>query len=376
MAERPDGTRIPFLAYPTPLFDEAGVMVGAVNMLVDVAEQSRFATTSALFESIVASSQDAIVSKGLDGIVSSWNSGAERIFGYTSEEMVGRSILTIIPPDRHAEESMIIDRIARGEVVNNYETMRLRKDGTLVPVSVTISPVKNANGVVVGASKIAHDITERKHAEEQQALLLREMGHHIKNLLAVTSGLVSMSARTAPTPEKMAEQLRGRLTALAVAQELTRPGLTSAAVRGAAPVLADIIRAVLQPYGDTDGSGQITIEVGDVPVSETAMTSIALAVHELATNAAKYGALSASGGSVAILGRIEDGNLFLDWIETGGPPVEAAPEKEGFGSVLMRRTIAGLFGGKIAYAWDAGGLTARMMVPLERLMPQPAVREP
>jgi PAS domain S-box-containing protein len=370
VAERPDGTRIPFLAYPTPLFDERGTLIGAVNMLVDALEQDRSVTTNALLSSIVASSQDGIVSKNLHGIVSSWNGAAEEIFGFSADEMVGQSILKIIPPDRHGEEATIIERVGRGEVIKDYETIRLRKDGTLVPVSVTVSPVKDAYGTIVGASKIARDISDRRRAEEQQSLLLREMGHRIKNLLAVTSGLVSMSARTASSPQVMAEQLRGRLTALAVAQELTRPGLTAAAVRASAPTLSDIIAAVMQPYAESDDGGRVRIEVGQVPVSDQAMTSVALAFHELATNAAKYGALSVHGGSVSVLGRMEDGNLRLDWVERGGPPVDAPPTREGFGSVLVRRTIAGMFGGKIDYSWDVDGLTARMVMPADRLLPQ------
>ncbi|CAN5216870.1 hypothetical protein BH10PSE9_BH10PSE9_23240 [soil metagenome] len=377
VAERPDGTRVPFLAYPTPLFDEHGTLIGAVSMLVDVSEQDRSATTDALLSSIVASSQDAIVSKNLRGIISSWNGGAEGIFGYTADEMIGQSILKIIPPDRHGEEASIIERIGRGEVVKNYETLRRRKDGTLVAVSVTISPVKDIYGTIVGASKIARDISERRRAEEQQSLLLREMGHRIKNLLAVTSGLVLMSARTATIPQNMPKQLRGRLTALAVAQELTRPGLTVAAVRASAPTLRDIIAAVMQPYADADDPARVRIEVGRVPVSDQAMTSVALAFHELATNAAKYGALSDPGGSVSVLGRMEGGNLFVDWVERGGPPVESQPTRVGFGSVLVRRTIVGMFGGQIDYAWDAAGLTARMVVPADRLEPRRAdEREP
>ena len=122
---------------------------------------------------IVESSDDAIVGKDLSGIVFSWNRAAERIFGYTADEMIGRSIRTIIPDDRQSEEDDVIARIHRGERVHHFETIRRRKDGTLLPISLTISPICDPDGIVIGASKIARDITERKQAEAERARLLR-----------------------------------------------------------------------------------------------------------------------------------------------------------------------------------------------------------
>ena len=128
-------------------------------------EQLALAEKARFFEAIIESSDDAIISKTLDGIITSWNSGAQRIFGYAAQEMIGRPMATIFPPDRLQEEPLILQKIARGETVDHFETVRLRKDGTSVEVSVTISPVRDANGNVLWASKIARDITERKLAE-------------------------------------------------------------------------------------------------------------------------------------------------------------------------------------------------------------------
>src|SRR6185312_10837288 len=116
-------------------------------------------------------SDDAIVSKDLNGIIQSWNPGAEKIFGYSAEEIIGKSIMLLIPPERRAEERMILERIRNGQRVHHYETMRLRRDGVLLDVSLTISPIKDAEGKVIGASKIARDITERKRNESQQHAL-------------------------------------------------------------------------------------------------------------------------------------------------------------------------------------------------------------
>ena len=123
---------------------------------------------SILLASIVESSDDAIISKDLNGIITSWNRGAERLFGYTAQEMIGQSVLTLIPSDRLDEEPRILEHIRRGEKIDHYETVRRRKDGTLVDISLTVSPLTDAHGQIVGASKIARDISERRMKEEQQ----------------------------------------------------------------------------------------------------------------------------------------------------------------------------------------------------------------
>src|SRR5207253_6830491 len=140
--ERPDGTRIPFAPYPTPLRDAAGRLIGAVNMLVDIGERKGAEDARAYLAAIVESSDDAIVSKTLEGIVTSWNRGAQAIFGYSAEEMIGRPIALLFPPDRLSEEDLILDRIRHGERVDHFETVRRRKDGVEIDVSLTISPVR------------------------------------------------------------------------------------------------------------------------------------------------------------------------------------------------------------------------------------------
>ena len=134
--------------------------------------------------SIVESSDDAIISRNLDGVITSWNKGAERLFGYLAEEVIGKPVAILIPPERQHEETAIRERIRRGDRIDRYETIRRRKDGNLIDVSLTISPMRDAEGKVVGASKIAHDITERKRSEAQISALAREAEHRAKNLLA------------------------------------------------------------------------------------------------------------------------------------------------------------------------------------------------
>jgi PAS domain S-box-containing protein len=167
VAERPDGTRAWVEPFPTPFFDEAGKVVGGINMLVDITARKEAGAAEALLAAIVQSSDDAIISKRLDGVITSWNKSAERLFGYTAAEAIGQSISMLFPPDRLNEEPRIIERLKRGERVDHFETIRMRKDGTRLDISLTISPLKDAAGRIVGASKVARDITALKQARAE-----------------------------------------------------------------------------------------------------------------------------------------------------------------------------------------------------------------
>jgi PAS domain S-box-containing protein len=160
--ERPDGVRKNIIPYPKPLFDKAGKLSGAINMLMDITERKQDEEHKARLAAIVESSEDAIISKTLQGIITSWNTGAQQIFGYTAEEVIGKSITLLLPPDRLDEEPTILERLKRGERVEHFETTRVTKDGRLLDISLTISPIRNSNGIIIGASKIARDITEKK----------------------------------------------------------------------------------------------------------------------------------------------------------------------------------------------------------------------
>ena len=161
-----DGTERPIDDSASPMLDETGQPVGVVLVFRDVSERRRADEAQARLAAIVESSQDAIVSKTLDSVIRTWNAGAERLFGYTAEEAVGQSITLIIPPERLDEEREILSRLARGERIEHYETIRRAKDGRRLHISLTISPLRDAEGRIVGASKVARDVTERKRAQE------------------------------------------------------------------------------------------------------------------------------------------------------------------------------------------------------------------
>jgi PAS domain S-box-containing protein len=191
LVERPDGSRWIALAHANPFYHESGHVAGAVNVLLDITERKRAELARAQLAAIVESSDDAVIAKDLEGVITSWNPGAEKLYGYTAKEVVGRAIALLVPPDRPDELPGIMRRLRRGERIDHYETVRVRKDGRRVDVSVTISPLKDEAGRVIGASAIARDISARKRAEEElreanrrKSEFLALLAHELRNPLA------------------------------------------------------------------------------------------------------------------------------------------------------------------------------------------------
>ena len=317
------------------------------------------------YQAIIESSDDAILSKDLDGLILSWNGGAERLFGFTSEEAVGRPVTIIIPADRLDEEPTILEKIHRGERIEHFETVRQRKNGSFVDISLTISPIRNSRGKIVGASKIARDITELRKARERQRLLLREMSHRVKNLFALSGSIVGLSARSAKSPHELAESTRARLFALARAHALTfSDGFGDATNQPT--TLQSLVRTIVAPFDEPE-EPRIAVLGIDSGVSGPAVTSLALLLHEFATNAAKYGALSADKGSVKVVFAEEGDSIVVYWTERGGPPAAAPNGGLGFGDVLSRIAVSDQLGGEIVRDWRREGLAIRLSVPRSRL---------
>jgi PAS domain S-box-containing protein len=327
----------------------------------DLIERTR--TEAALRESeqrsrwlaaIVESSHDAIISRDLDGIITSWNKGAERIFGHLAEEVIGKPITILIPPDRHDEESAMLERIRRGERVEHYETVRQCKHGRLIDISLTVSPIRNIHGKVIGASKIARDITERKRSEAQIAILAREAEHRAKNVLATVQATVHLSR--SDTPGGLKRAIEGRIQALANVHRLFVES------RWTGADLRSLVTQELSPYC-REGDGQARIEGPHLTVEPDAAQALAVTLHELATNAAKYGALSVPDGYVHVeWSRAADGRVVLRWTEANGPAI-IPPTYQGFGTRVMESMITGQLGGQIRFAWRAQGLACEITVP-------------
>jgi len=354
--ERPDGARVPFRPYPRPLKDESGRVIGAINLLIDATDLKQAEIESARLAAIVVSSDDAIVGKTLDGCVTSWNAGATRIFGYEPKEMIGQSIIKIIPPELRQEEDEILAKLKRGEHIAHYETVRLAKDGRRLNISLSVSPVLDKTGRIIGASKIARDVTEKKRVEAIQRVLIEELNHRVKNTLAMTQAIASQSLRHAKSASDFVESFTGRVQALAKAHSL----LTDRKLEGAE--LTELVRE------------QVTLGVADqrvicsgpmVILGAQPAIHLALVLHELATNARKYGGLSVPQGRLSVKWEVHSSGsrtLLLDWTESGGPQV-SAPLTAGFGTTLIERTLQ-THGGQATVRYGVTGVTCKLRLPL------------
>lgn len=210
------------------------------------------------------------------------------------------------------------------------------------------------------------DITDRRRSEEIRQLLVQELNHRVKNLFAMTSGMIALTARTAETPKQMAAALRGRIEALARAHELIRPAITGSEPMDGETSVDKIVQAILAPHINQDASSQMTLEGPPLRMGPKGATILTLVLHELATNASKYGALSVPEGHLRITWM--RGVMFtLLWQEENGPAIQGAPTTEGFGSKLARRSVKDQLGGAIAYDWRPEGLQVRIDLPINQL---------
>lgn len=360
VAERPDGTCIMFMPYPNVLRDDAGRVTGAINLLIDITDRKRSELAAARLAAIVSSSDDAIISKTLDGTITSWNAAATRILGYSPEEMIGQSIRRIIPAALQQEEDEILSRLKRGERIEHFDTERLAKDGRLVDVSLTISPIRDSAGRIVGASKIARDVTERKQSEELQRLLFEELNHRVKNTLATIEAIANHSMRNASNPSEFVASFNGRVQALARAHDL----LVQQKMKGAS--VTELVRdqVVLGP----EDEARVSWSGPDVMLDGRIAVQLALVLHELATNARKYGALSVPMGALSITWDIDmsaERELHLKWHESGVPNI-SAPRSRGFGTTLIERSLEANQG-EASIRYEADGVKCGIRLPLPQV---------
>ncbi|MBX3578418.1 MAG: PAS domain S-box protein [Rhizobiaceae bacterium] len=362
--ERPDGTRIPFSSFPVLLFDQAGNLTGAINTLMDISRQHDAAAADLRMAAIVDSSLDAIVSKDLTSTITSWNSAAEQLFGYTAEEAVGRNVAMLFPDDRQHEEAVIIGRIQRGERVETYETIRRRKDGTLIPVSLTVSPIRDAAGRIVGASKIARDISASKDSEKRIRLLMREVNHRVKNQYAVILSMIRETNKRAQGSADFERQVRERIMALSRSHDLLVMGDWKGTT------INDLLRSQVTPFG-----GEDMVEMLGPPLmlNPSAVQYLGIAFHELATNSSKYGALSGHDGRIRVSWSVEgegpDRRFHLTWEETGGQTGGAGDGGGGFGTVVLERVTPQAVGGQGRVVYDAAGMRWILEAPMHFVEP-------
>lgn len=468
----------------SPVRDQSGAMIAASTIARDISEIVRHQNDQGRLAAIVNSSDDAIISKDLDGTIATWNRGAERLFGYSAEEAIGKSVTILIPADHSDEEPMILDRIRCGDHIEHYETVRRRKDGSTVEVSLTVSPIKNGEGTVIGASKIARDIaatkhaeaalrdseqrfrtmsdniaqlawtcdrfgevtwynqrwldytgltfeemkdwgwkkvqhpdhvdrvvasvehsrdigeiwddtfplrgadgnyrwflsravpvrdaagkvvrwfgtntdiTEQRDAEARQKLLVGELNHRVKNTLAAVQTIAAQSLKSTSDGE-LRRVFEERLIALSRTHDLlSRDSWESTSLRG-------LLLQELEPYR-SDESTRFEVDGPDFMVKPKAALALGMAFHELATNAAKYGALSKREGQVRISWEVvrasEPSSLRLTWTERGGPPVKKR-ERKGFGSTVIERGLSLELDAEVRLDFEPSGLVCSIGIP-------------
>ena len=358
IAQRPDGSFFPFLPFPTPLRDNEGNLIGGVNMLLDLSDRKAGEEAALRLSAIVESSFDAIVSKDLNGIIKTWNNGAQRLFGYRPEEAIGQNITMLIPPDHLDEEPKIIARIKAGERVDSFETVRRKKGGELVPVSLTISPVRNADGRIVGASKIARDITTSKESEQRIRLLMREVNHRVKNQYAVILSMIRETNKRSQSPDEFEKQVRERIMALSRSHDL----LVTADWKGA--TVGDLIAAQIKPFPRGE---MVDMSGPPLVLTPNAVQYLGIALHELATNSAKYGVLTGEKGKISVrwgITGVGGSRLFhLTWAETDGPQVQDISHG-GFGTVVLKRVAPAAINGQGKLDYGPNGIAWSLEAPL------------
>ena len=306
---------------------------------------------------------DSVICTDEYGRILLFNRAAEHSFGYSAAEAIGEPVEVLLPQRHRAQHAHQVRSFALGAGTSSrlMGQQRVvwgrRKNGEEFAGEATISR-ESAYGRTI-LTVVHRDITERNELEEQREVISRELDHRIANLLAVVSSLVSLSARSATSVDELEHSLRGRLKALAETQSFLRRG-----ARGSIS-LSDLLLAELSHYRSSVAEN-IIIKDGLLALRSTAVQPLALAFHELATNSAKYGALSCSPGRVTItpewMSDEDEHLLAIEWRETGGPPVES-PGSEGFGTKLIEQVIKRVFRGDVVFDYRREGLVCRMILP-------------
>ena len=310
---------------------------------------------------IVATSGDAIISLSDDGTILSWNPGAEWLFGYTADEVIGRSERMLFAEDADEEFEEKHGNLLLGDHVVQ-DTVRRRKDGVLIDVAINAAPMRQPDGRIIGFSTTIRDISERKRDEKHMRVVMRELSHRTKNQLAVIMAMVRLTESSTTNAAVLQSELIERLQSLSASHDLlVAEDWTGAPLEG-------IARAVLQPFV---GSSSDVLECGgpSVTVNAVAVQNLGLALHELATNAAKYGALSTRDGRVRLTWSFEPDDkgqrrLILDWSERNGPPVQQ-PTIKGFGHVVIERFAPQALNADVVYEFPREGVHWTIAIPTD-----------
>jgi PAS domain S-box-containing protein len=315
-----------------------------------------------IFES---ATEYAIFTLDLEGRVTSWNPGARRIFGFEEGEILRHPADIIFTPEDRARRQAELEMCrAVEEGQARDERWHQRADGSQFWAVGMMMPLLDPGGELRGFLKILRDHTERRREEERRSLVLREMEHRVKNILATVQSVAVQTLRQAEAPAALRDTLNARLKALARSHDmLSRGGWAGA-------LLSDVIERTLEPYTTDGEAGRVSLEGPPVRLAPSITVTFNLALHELATNAAKYGALSAESGRVEVSWMLErranteaPPMVVILWRERGGPQVRP-PERRGFGSQLLERALSRESGGEVGLDFAPEGVQCRIRLPL------------
>jgi PAS domain S-box-containing protein len=369
------GPRI-WLSHKRAFRDADGKVVGLVGTSVEITQRKRAEQALASSEAHLRRVLDNLFAfvgiTDLQGNLVEANRAPVEGAGLTFEEVLGRPLW-----DGYwwSHDEAVRERIRNsvtsarnGDTVRFDVEIRWRHD-TRMTLDYQIAPLRNEAGDIVLLVPSGVDVTARKEAEAQRQLLILELRHRVQNLFTIASGMVSMTARSATNPATMATALIGRLSALARAHSMINPSIADDSSENDAR-LDRLITTIVSPHL-TFGE-RMTLDGRALNLTPSATTGLALIFHELATNSAKYGALSRESGKLDITWRDEDLDLVLTWHEAGGPEILGLPERSGFGSRLVRSTVRQQFQGELRYDWEPHGLVVTLRAPCRRLEAQPA----
>jgi PAS domain S-box-containing protein len=356
-----DGNYRWFLSRALPIRNEEGKVVRWFGTNTDITEHLEEAEKNAQLATIVGTSADAIISLATNGTIQSWNPGAEKMFGYAASEIIGTSERVLFVDDADKEFEEKYRHLRRGEHIIR-DAVRRRKDGSLIDVAISAAPMRRADGDVIGYSAVFRDITQRKRVEKHLRVVMRELSHRTKNLLAVIIAMVRQTARSSNDVSVLQTQLIQRLQSMSASHDL----LVAEDWAGAS--IGELVQAVLQPFIG-EGSDALACSGPNIFVNATAAQNLGLALHELATNAAKYGALSTTSGKVKVdwtyaSDDAGDRRLLFRWIEQGGPPVMPVEEK-GFGHVVIERVASQALNATVDYEFPKEGVRWSILLPME-----------
>ena len=314
---------------------------------------------------VLALVADSVICTDEDGIILVFNQAAEQSFSYSASEVIGRNVEILLPQRDRAEHVEHVRNFAAGGGANRLmghrrEVRGRRKNGEEFPAEAMLSRQTIEGSTILTVA--VRDITERKELEDLREAAARELDHRLRNILSVVNSLISLSAASAVNVADFKDSLTGRLRALSATQGVLLGKQQRAGLR-------ELFMAELGQYQTPDGAN-VAIEVPPVSVGPTAAQLLALAIHELATNSAKYGALGSAGGRVvvtsALKGEGDQGLLVIKWQEAGGPPVKP-PERKGFGTRLLEQVVARALRADIALEYRPEGLVCRMTLPRARV---------